>query len=51
MNCPYCSKEMRCGYFHNSERPIQWIPDGKSQLYLTLVLQRGQLPLVKNILL
>ena len=29
MNCPYCSKEMRLGYFHDYEVPIKWIPADK----------------------
>lgn len=29
MECPYCSKEMLCGYLWNDRSPVQWIPDGK----------------------
>lgn len=28
MKCPYCGREMRKGYFHASDQPIQWIPEG-----------------------
>lgn len=41
MNCPYCSKEMRLGYFHNAERPIQWIPDGKKSTILNFAVAEG----------
>ena len=41
MNCPYCSKEMACGYFHNAERPVQWIPDGKKSTVFNFSIAEG----------
>ncbi|MBE6621189.1 MAG: MarR family transcriptional regulator [Ruminococcaceae bacterium] len=29
MKCPYCSKEMECGYLYNGYQPVQWIPNDK----------------------
>lgn len=29
MECPFCSKEMLCGYLYNHNQPVQWIPKGK----------------------
>lgn len=29
MKCPYCSKEMKCGYLYNDNQPLQWIPEGR----------------------
>ena len=29
MCCPYCGKEMACGYLHDHNQPVQWIPQGK----------------------
>ena len=29
MKCPYCSKEMSCGYIYNGRNPIHWIPNKK----------------------
>lgn len=29
MKCPYCEREMRKGYFHDGDQPIQWIPEGQ----------------------
>lgn len=29
MKCPYCQEEMQSGYIHNSNQPVQWIPEGK----------------------
>lgn len=26
MKCPYCEKEMSCGYLYNGRQPICWIP-------------------------
>ena len=28
MNCPCCNREMKSGYIHNGNQPVQWIPDG-----------------------
>ncbi len=28
MNCPYCQKAMKSGYFIHRDQPIQWIPEG-----------------------
>lgn len=28
VKCPYCGKEMACGYLHNPNQPLQWIPKG-----------------------
>ena len=28
MKCPYCEREMRKGYLHCSDQPVQWIPEG-----------------------
>ncbi len=27
MKCPCCEKEMRKGFFRNSDQPVQWIPE------------------------
>ena len=29
MKCPYCSQEMKNGYFNNGRQPLQWIPSDK----------------------
>ncbi len=29
MKCPCCQNEMRRGYIHNGNQPVQWIPEGK----------------------
>lgn len=29
MKCPYCEKEMACGYLYDDNQPLQWIPKGK----------------------
>ncbi len=34
MKCPYCSAEMLCGYFYNSNQPVQWIPKNKKPSWL-----------------
>lgn len=26
MKCPYCAKEMSCGYIYNGRNPVSWIP-------------------------
>lgn len=28
MKCPRCAREMRKGYLHNTNQPVQWIPEG-----------------------
>ncbi len=45
MNCPYCSKEMRCGYLHDYEIPIKWIPADKKFSLLDFTTIGGAVPL------
>ncbi len=45
MNCPYCSKEMRSGYFHDYEVPIKWIPADKKFSLLDFTVVGGAVPL------
>ncbi|MEE1503147.1 MAG: PF20097 family protein [Acutalibacteraceae bacterium] len=45
MNCPYCSKEMRLGYFHDYEVPIKWIPADKKFSLLNFTVVGGAVPL------
>ena len=45
MNCPYCLKEMRCGYFFNDRSPIQWIPDDKKPSKINFTVADGAVSL------
>lgn len=45
MKCPYSSKEMRSGYFHNYRSPIEWIPDDKKPSMVNFTLSDGAISL------
>ncbi len=45
MKCPYCGREMACGYLYNSSQPLQWIPRGKRPSMFSYSLAEAAIPL------
>ena len=41
MECPYCKKEMKPGYFHNGRQPLHWVPEDRKPSVLAFSIADG----------